>query len=61
MEMPSGTGHDATRISEVGMPIGMLFIPCKEGMSHSPNESARTEDIVEAAQVLAKLLTDEWN
>lgn len=47
MLMGSGAGHDAMHmhsICEVG--AGMIFIPSVEGISHSPKEYTRMEDIV---------------
>ncbi|HUF30124.1 MAG TPA: Zn-dependent hydrolase [Gemmatimonadaceae bacterium] len=52
MEMPSGAGHDAQSIARFA-PIGMLFIPSVGGISHSPKELSRPEDVVRGANVLA--------
>ncbi len=49
--MPSGAGHDAMHWAEYA-PTGMLFIPCKDGISHNPAELAKDEDIVTVAQLL---------
>ncbi|MGA7327223.1 MAG: hydantoinase/carbamoylase family amidase, partial [Rhodomicrobium sp.] len=38
MEIASGAGHDA-RYLHYFCPTGMIFIPCKEGISHHPSES----------------------
>ena len=35
--MPSGAGHDAQEMAQI-CPIGMIFIPSKNGISHSPKE-----------------------
>jgi N-carbamoyl-L-amino-acid hydrolase len=32
----------------------MIFIPCKDGISHSPAESVRQEDAADGARVLAE-------
>lgn len=37
MKLPSGAGHDMNQIARIA-PVGMLFIPCKEGRSHTPEE-----------------------
>lgn len=50
-KMPSGAGHDAMFMAEIA-PTGMLFIPCRDGVSHNAAEFAKTEDIVTAANVL---------
>ncbi len=54
--LPSGGGHDGVVVSSVGIPVGMLFIPCRNGMSHSPLELANHEHIAMGANVLAQAL-----
>lgn len=49
--MPSGAGHDAQEMSRLG-PMGMVFIPSRGGISHSPLEFSRPEDIANGANVL---------
>jgi N-carbamoyl-L-amino-acid hydrolase len=49
--MPSGAGHDAQSMAVLG-PIGMIFIPSIGGISHSPKEFSRPEDITIGANVL---------
>jgi N-carbamoyl-L-amino-acid hydrolase len=49
--MPSGAGHDAQEIAKIG-PVGMIFIPSIGGISHSPKEFSRPEDIANGANVL---------
>ena len=51
MRMPSGAGHDAQSVALVA-PIGMIFIPSVGGISHSPEEFSRPEDVVNGANVL---------
>jgi len=51
MVMPSGAGHDAMFFTKL-CPVGMIFIPCKEGISHSKEEHAEIEDIVTGCKVL---------
>lgn len=55
MTMPSGAGHDAMHWAEV-VPTGMIFIPCRDGISHNPAEFAEMDDIVTGAAVLDKVL-----
>lgn len=50
-EMVSGAGHDAVYVSKVA-PTSMIFIPCKDGLSHNELESAKKEDVVDGANVL---------
>ncbi len=49
--MPSGAGHDAQSIARLG-PVGMIFVPSIEGISHAPEERTEAEDIVHGANVL---------
>ncbi len=51
MRMPSGAGHDAQSMAELG-PVGMIFVPSRGGISHSPREYTAPEDIVRGADVL---------
>lgn len=53
--MPSGAGHDAQEIAVIG-PVGMIFIPSVGGISHSPREFSRPEDIENGANVLLHTL-----
>ncbi len=49
--MPSGAGHDAQEIARIG-PVGMIFIPSVGGISHSPKEFSRPQDVENGANVL---------
>ncbi len=49
--MPSGAGHDAQEISHIA-PMAMIFIPSVGGISHSPKEFSRPDDITNGANVL---------
>jgi len=49
--MPSGAGHDAQSMAKIA-PIGMIFIPSVDGVSHSPKEYSRPGDIENGANVL---------
>lgn len=55
MTMPSGAGHDAMHWAEV-VPTGMVFIPCRDGISHNPAEFAEMDDIITGVAVLDKVL-----
>ena len=46
-----GAGHDAQEIAPIGQ-IGMIFIPSIGGISHSPKEFSRPQDIENGANVL---------
>ncbi|MFW5391598.1 allantoate amidohydrolase [Yersinia sp. 2544 StPb PI] len=47
--LPSGAGHDAIAVAEC-WPVGMLFVRCKGGVSHHPDESVMHSDIALAIQ-----------
>ncbi len=53
--MPSGGGHDAAHMAGIA-PTGMIFTPCRDGISHNPAEFADVEDIAVAARVLNEAL-----
>jgi N-carbamoyl-L-amino-acid hydrolase len=55
LEMVSRAYHDSLFISRIA-PTGMLFIPCRNGYSHRPDEYASPEDIARGALVLAEAL-----
>ena len=57
MRLPSGAFHDANFIADLA-PTGMIFVPCEKGISHSPAENARPEDLAAGARVLAATLID---
>jgi N-carbamoyl-L-amino-acid hydrolase len=60
LDLPSGAGHDAQQIAHLA-PIGMIFVPSRGGISHSPREYSSPEDVANGAEVLYRtvLLTDE--
>jgi N-carbamoyl-L-amino-acid hydrolase len=49
--MPSGAGHDAQEIAPIA-PVGMIFVPSRAGISHSPREFSSSADITNGANVL---------
>ena len=49
--MSSGAGHDAKEMA-AKVPIGMIFVPSKDGKSHCPEEYTSWEEIEVGAQVL---------
>ncbi len=51
LRMPSGAGHDAQSVALLA-PVGMIFIPSVAGISHSPQEFSRPQDVVAGANVL---------
>ena len=55
LHLPSGAGHDGVVMAAL-TDIGMLFVRCKGGISHSPLESVAVEDVAVAVDVLGKFL-----
>lgn len=53
--MPSGAGHDAGFLSRQ-CPTGMLFVPCRDGRSHCPEEWASQGDLEAGTEVLMRTL-----
>lgn len=49
--MPSGATHDGNAMATL-MPIEMIFIPSKNGISHSKDEFSEWDDVTDGAQVL---------
>jgi allantoate deiminase len=56
--IPSGAGHDAVTLSD-HVPVAMLFVRCKGGISHNPAESVTTEDVAAALAVLTAVVRGE--
>ncbi len=55
VDMPSGAGHDAMHLANI-CPSGMIFVPCRRGISHNEAESATPEHLAAGARVLAETL-----
>ncbi len=53
--LPSGAGHDAQEMARIA-PMGMIFIPSKDGISHAPDEYSSPEDIANGANVLLRTI-----
>jgi beta-ureidopropionase / N-carbamoyl-L-amino-acid hydrolase len=51
LELRSGAGHDAVYVAR-SIPAAMLFIPCRNGISHSPEEHAEPEHVRAGCDVL---------
>jgi len=49
--LASGAGHDAMKLAKITK-AGMIFIPCKSGISHNPKEEANLEDAALGAEIL---------
>jgi acetylornithine deacetylase/succinyl-diaminopimelate desuccinylase-like protein len=51
----SGAGHDAQHIGARAAAL-LLFVPLHDGQSHTPQEGARMEEILQAAEVARAVL-----
>jgi allantoate deiminase len=53
--LPSGAGHDAAILAPL-FPVAILFVRCREGLSHHPDEFVSLQDIKVALQVTVEFL-----
>lgn len=53
--LPSGATHDASAMADL-CPIAMLFIRCRDGVSHKPEEFTSSKDMALAISVLSLFL-----
>ena len=53
--LPSGAGHDAAPLSGIA-PIAMLFVRCRDGVSHNPAESVTKEDVAAALETMDRFI-----
>ncbi|NJK79283.1 MAG: allantoate amidohydrolase [Chloroflexaceae bacterium] len=53
--LPSGAGHDAVAMAQL-TGIAMLFVRCKDGISHHPDESVTVEDVSVALDVVDRFI-----
>jgi N-carbamoyl-L-amino-acid hydrolase len=51
MDVVSGAGHDAIYVARLA-PAGMIFVPCKDGISHNEIEDARPDHLEAGCNVL---------
>ncbi len=51
LDLPSGAGHDAQNVARFA-PMGMIFVPSRGGISHSPREFTPWEEVANGAEVL---------
>jgi allantoate deiminase len=56
IELGSGAGHDAVTASRLTSEVAMLFVRCKNGISHNPAESVRADDVDVALDVVIRFL-----
>jgi N-carbamoyl-L-amino-acid hydrolase len=55
MDLPSGAGHDAQEMASMA-PFGMIFVPSRGGISHSPKEFTSWADVTNGAEVLYRTI-----
>ncbi len=51
VQIPSGAGHDAVIMARM-VPTSMLFVRCRDGISHHPDEHVEEADVVAAIKIL---------
>jgi allantoate deiminase len=56
VDLPSGAGHDGGSMSRI-TDIGMIFVRCRGGVSHNPEEYVSPEDIERGAAALFSFVT----
>lgn len=57
-DLCSGAGHDAMNLAAI-TEAAMIFVPCKDGLSHNEHEDADPTQIAQGASVLATVLLSE--
>jgi N-carbamoyl-L-amino-acid hydrolase len=57
MDVVSGAGHDAIYAARVA-PSGMIFVPCKDGISHNEIEDAQPDHLEAGCNVLLHAMLD---
>jgi beta-ureidopropionase / N-carbamoyl-L-amino-acid hydrolase len=60
MRLPSGAFHDAQFVVPV-CPTGMIFVPCRKGISHNPAEYSEPSQLAAGTRVLTQTLTELAN
>lgn len=55
MDVVSGAGHDAVYLARVA-PAAMIFVPCKDGISHNEIEEARADHLEAGCNVLLQAM-----
>ena len=56
-DIVSGAGHDACYVARTA-PTGMIFIPCRDGISHNEEESVEPHEVEAGANVLLQTVLD---
>ncbi|MEO8344908.1 MAG: allantoate amidohydrolase [Betaproteobacteria bacterium] len=53
--LPSGAGHDGMALIAIA-PIGMIFVRCKDGISHNPAEAVTLDDVAAGARAFLRFI-----
>jgi N-carbamoyl-L-amino-acid hydrolase len=56
-DIVSGAGHDAVYVARTA-PTAMIFVPCKDGISHNEVEDAQPEHLAAGCQVLLEAMLE---
>ncbi len=56
LAVPSGAGHDAVILSSI-TPVTMLFVRCRDGLSHHPDEHVHPRDLRMALDIVVDFMT----
>ncbi|MDX6422728.1 MAG: allantoate deiminase [Gaiellaceae bacterium] len=56
IQMHSGAAHDTMCVAD-RVPTAMVFVPCRDGISHHPDELADPEDAALAAEIILRAIT----
>jgi N-carbamoyl-L-amino-acid hydrolase len=59
-EIVSGAGHDSVYLSRVA-PTAMVFVPCKDGISHNEIEDAKPDELAAGCDVLLRAIVERAN
>ena len=59
-DIVSGAGHDAVYMARIA-PTAMIFVPCKDGISHNEIEDARPADLAAGCTVLLNAVLERAN
>jgi N-carbamoyl-L-amino-acid hydrolase len=60
MDVVSGAGHDAIYVARLA-PAGMIFVPCKDGISHNEIEDAQPAHLEAGCNVLLHAMLERAN
>ena len=60
MRLPSGAGHDSLEIGQQ-LPTVMVFVPSKDGRSHTPVEFSKYSDLAKASVLMTDLIAELLN